>query len=505
MTDAFATLGLTRDADERAIKRAYAALLRVHRPDDDPAGFQRINEAYQSALQWRQWRDSLPPDIDVDADDEAFDEDATDDVEGTAIGDAPVRARAPEHAPEVHHADQIRIRVTDVEVDAAGDGDGFDVPAPPPAGPVPPPLPDGPMGVQDAAVPTPVAAALQVAARGDAAALLAWLRAEPTFWSLQDKAWWGEQVMHALQAQPVPMPPEAFDALMGFFGLDDVHASRHHLQLAWLRDRCLQWWRLQPRPSARGLSRVQLAALASERANVARVQGPFRWHRVLWQSLRPGVPDGMAAFVQGLGRWHDDDLPPNIDGRTLAFWRDARADIPVVSRARFAVFAARTLGFGGVFALFVMLGGMQDPEATRIMLLAGAGLTLAWIAGIALLWLAVTSFIRWEPTRWRPEWPVWVVPALAALTVAAQLRGTAGDGAQWLAGATLFLQAWREVYRWLIHRPGTINAVVWLAFALCAVAASTMAALMTPGVVLAVALIRWGKMVWSIRRRFRAA
>ena len=50
MTDAFATLGLTRDADERAIKRAYAALLRVHRPDDDPVGFQRINEAYAAAL-----------------------------------------------------------------------------------------------------------------------------------------------------------------------------------------------------------------------------------------------------------------------------------------------------------------------------------------------------------------------------------------------------------------------------------------------------------------------
>lgn len=68
MTDAFATLGLTRDADERAIKRAYAALLRVHRPDDDPVGFQRINDAYQRALDWRrahplEARVARPPDL----------------------------------------------------------------------------------------------------------------------------------------------------------------------------------------------------------------------------------------------------------------------------------------------------------------------------------------------------------------------------------------------------------------------------------------------------------
>ena len=42
-------LGLPVDADERAVKRAYAARLKVTRPDDDPAAFQRLG------LEWA-WR-----------------------------------------------------------------------------------------------------------------------------------------------------------------------------------------------------------------------------------------------------------------------------------------------------------------------------------------------------------------------------------------------------------------------------------------------------------------
>ncbi|MET1078627.1 MAG: J domain-containing protein [Pseudomonas sp.] len=46
----WAILGLRSDADERAIKRSYAALLKVHRPDQDPQAFQRLRGAYEQAL-----------------------------------------------------------------------------------------------------------------------------------------------------------------------------------------------------------------------------------------------------------------------------------------------------------------------------------------------------------------------------------------------------------------------------------------------------------------------
>ena len=50
MTAPFDLLGIAADADERTIKLAYAKLLKLTRPDDDPEGFQRLNQAYQQAL-----------------------------------------------------------------------------------------------------------------------------------------------------------------------------------------------------------------------------------------------------------------------------------------------------------------------------------------------------------------------------------------------------------------------------------------------------------------------
>lgn len=37
-------------SDERAVKRAYASLLKKHRPDVDPEGFRILHDAYQAAL-----------------------------------------------------------------------------------------------------------------------------------------------------------------------------------------------------------------------------------------------------------------------------------------------------------------------------------------------------------------------------------------------------------------------------------------------------------------------
>ncbi|MGX0890407.1 hypothetical protein AB7M22_002415 [Pseudomonas sp. ADAK2 TE3594] len=53
-------LGLEADADSRSIKRQYAALLKVHRPDEDPSGFQRLREAYEQAMEWSRRVPAMP-------------------------------------------------------------------------------------------------------------------------------------------------------------------------------------------------------------------------------------------------------------------------------------------------------------------------------------------------------------------------------------------------------------------------------------------------------------
>ena len=68
--DHWGVLELDRNADERSIKRQYAKLLKVNRPDDDPEAFQRLREAYEYALNWARMR---------------FDEE---EYEGDALGEA---------------------------------------------------------------------------------------------------------------------------------------------------------------------------------------------------------------------------------------------------------------------------------------------------------------------------------------------------------------------------------------------------------------------------------
>ena len=47
------TLGIASTSDEAAIKKAYAARIREHRPDRDPEGFRAVRAAYEEALRLR--------------------------------------------------------------------------------------------------------------------------------------------------------------------------------------------------------------------------------------------------------------------------------------------------------------------------------------------------------------------------------------------------------------------------------------------------------------------
>jgi len=51
-----AHLGLTHEADEREVKRAYARQLKQIDQATDAAGFQRLREAYEASMNWVAWR-----------------------------------------------------------------------------------------------------------------------------------------------------------------------------------------------------------------------------------------------------------------------------------------------------------------------------------------------------------------------------------------------------------------------------------------------------------------
>ena len=48
--DCFKILDISVDSDIKTIKKAYAKLVKVHNPEDDPEGYQKIRKAYDNAL-----------------------------------------------------------------------------------------------------------------------------------------------------------------------------------------------------------------------------------------------------------------------------------------------------------------------------------------------------------------------------------------------------------------------------------------------------------------------
>ena len=49
---AFHVLGIKETKDEQQIQDAYRGLLKRTNPEDDPEGFKRLREAYETAVSW---------------------------------------------------------------------------------------------------------------------------------------------------------------------------------------------------------------------------------------------------------------------------------------------------------------------------------------------------------------------------------------------------------------------------------------------------------------------
>lgn len=356
-------LGLDECADERAIKRAYARLLRDTRPDIDPAGFQRLNEVYRAALDWLQQREASSS--------------------TTGVG-APA-AQAPHATPEGRTAS------------AANDGGS---PAPPQAASAAwdavayPTAPPPPLSAQSAEAPAFDEAAFlhelaQRAAEGDAAALHEWLRDLPALWSLAEKARVSLSVLAAFEQDALPLPEECFDVVAAFFGLDRDFALLHPFQLEALRTSAdAAWYLLEPRIASATPEEQAGSFLASHQREIARGRFllAFRRRDAFLHALPPGLPRSLARFLESLSPQQRDTLAACGDARWIAFWQRCGGRRMTASRL--------TLGFLRCTLLALVLAALLAPLALKhgtafapFVFQLGIGIFapwLVWVVGYAL-------------------------------------------------------------------------------------------------------------------------
>ncbi|WP_049622144.1 hypothetical protein [Frateuria defendens] len=452
----FEWLGLPEDADERAVKRAYAMRLRTTRPEDDPQGFQHLHAAYQSALAVCRASAAVPAQAVAQA---------------SHARDVPVAGAF----DSVRHAPQA-------------------VPSPTPiASPAPAPRP-APSPVQAATArpreePQPrfeleafCTQAIHLAAQGDGEALLVWLKSQPALWSFRLKTTAGHELVRRLYRDVPPMPAACLHVLLRFFDLDHVHAGHDPLALQRLERRMRLAWELQPahrdaldrrlqlgwEPPARALGPDWRSLLRSSLSSGAkpvrtkrclqRLQRPFHGWQGIAAGLFPRRIGEMEAFIGQLAGAHPEDLPPSIPREQLRFWTEA-ADTRHFGAARLLagigkllLVTALALPLGALLTLGLLDSGSATASPYLPLLLGLAPAT----AG--LLWLALHYFRimdNWHsraeplPARW-PRLRLALVPGLCAIGAAGALA--LPPPYLWLRLPVLFAALWLGLRRyWRRH------------------------------------------------------
>lgn len=353
MTDPFKRLGLARDADAIQVKRAFASLLRKHRPDEDPDGFQRLHEAYQACLQQVRWRQDACETHDDEAGDEAGD-------------DAPSGGEATTAAEPRWVAPVVEATVDAAIAQAPEPRDDFD--------------PD--------AFAAELAAHLQ---SGSARDVQDWLAGHEGLYSLERK--------HGLQALVVDtldnLPPEIvarhYATVTGFFGLDTVGIDgwmRHALDTIQARsgdfaefERVL---RAHAGPKAKWTDRLLVAELSK----------PSMWLRRVFLIAWPGLPGRIGSLLRTLQAADPGSAATQLDADALRFWTRATARDALRWERVVSMLVRIGLWASCCWALLSLAdAGAERPEASRL----SAALIYALPFGLWLVYsLAVAGLIRFR-------------------------------------------------------------------------------------------------------------
>jgi hypothetical protein len=404
MSRALHELGLGPDADERAVKRAYAARLKTTRPDTDPEGFQSLNAAYQAALAWVRSRSNVAPTPVLIASASASDMATETETDATA-DEVPLGA-----ITQVLSADALSamLELPSGETDDSTHGDAN----------------DGVFDVTDFNVTdsdaidteTPEQLAIEtirfdldaffdeciaLAVHGRDGELLD--NAQPILWSLQHKARIAQWLLGHLHEHRPAIQSRRFDELAEFFGLFDLNSGydayaiqrlRHRLHLTW-EVQTSQLYELAQRGRPDGGSFA--ADVRQTRRILKQLHRPLNTVQAMVAGLMPMYPSATRKFLYRLDFGNIDDLPPPIDPGQVAFW-DAAGDRSRISTPRLWIGAARCVVYPVLAMLVVLLVklvvpevGLHAPAAIKTGATLFAGISIAWLA-----WIGGQACLQWQ-------------------------------------------------------------------------------------------------------------
>ena len=480
----FVRLGLPADADERAIKRAYAQQLRQTRPEDDPASFQQLHAAYQAALDWCRQRALLQ----VVPVDHATTSTGSDDTPVESAAVTVPRSTAPD--------------TSDARVNSS--------PSPPLA-----------TFSMDAFCDEAIA----LATKGDVDILQQWLARHPALWSLQLKAQAGRLLVQRIYRQEPPMPAACLTAVLRFFDLDHALAGHDPLALQLLQRRTQLAWELQPEHGGELAARLRMQDAPARKKlerTLRQLARPFHWPQVLLSGLDITKPRRIADTVGRLSGGMPDAMPSSIRRDQLAFWL-ATADRTKASKPRLLLGVARIVVGMLAMLLIGLLCGLAFSVYPDIFTAAPAFFLVGCAAAAGLAWALLMAWLPLDNWHSRREelparWP-WLCLLLVPLLCAAGLLLTTSPFPS--TSLLLILPATLLAFRRYGRRQGggKIFAVgrrfIWFIAVVLSqvvhalkdsdVAADDVAFL--PGVLAGVAVLVWAIDLWKSRRllRVRAA
>lgn len=334
MTGPFEVLGIAVDADERAIKLAYAKLLKQTRPDDDPQGFQRLNQAYRQALKIAQSRQAAAARR-VPASSQPII--ATLNLSPSASTNGTPRMT---HVEEPVHAAPARRPPILAQPASSHAAPG----APPHILAQPSPESAAPRPQRPAFDPRAFFADYRhISATAGATALSRWLMDYPAFWHLPTKHAAGQWLLRTLFESPEAMPEGCFTATSEFFHYEDAISGVDPMTMRRVAMRINAASLVQPE-NARDLALLALRSSQWDSRKsciraVKRLSRPFRWWRDLTHAMWTPAARTVAAVANALCNGIPDDLPASLNREHARFWMDACS--PAKPRVRLLLAALR--------------------------------------------------------------------------------------------------------------------------------------------------------------------